>query len=107
MHALSLPIPDAYTFFNSISGGPTEPATASFDIWWHTPTVTEHLRNEEEGLAATLRDVATAISFSVESANFAFVSDPPEKSQTLYAQIGYEANAVYLPSEEGMATPTA
>jgi hypothetical protein len=67
----------------------------------------EHLRNEEQGFAATLLDVATAISFSVESANFAFVSDPPEKSLALYARIGYEANGVYLPSEEGMATPTA
>jgi hypothetical protein len=107
MHALSLDIPDAYTFFSSIAGGPTEPATASFDIWWHSPTVTEHLRNDEQGFAATLLDVATAISFSVESADFAFVSDPPETSQALYARIGFEANGTYLPAAEGMATPTS
>ncbi len=107
MHALSLPLTDSYTFGNSISGGPTEPATASFDVWWHSPTSTEQLHNDEQGFAATLLDVMSGVSFSVETADFAFVSDPPDKSQTLYGRIGYEANGVYLPPEEGMATPTA
>ena len=107
MHALSLPLTDSYTFGNSISGGPTEPATASFDVWWHSPTSTEQLHNDEQGFAATLLDVTSGVSFSVETADFAFVSDPPDKSQTLYGRIGYEANGVYLPPEEGMATPTA
>ena len=91
---------------SSIVGGLTEPGTATFDFWWHSPTVTELVRNEEQGFAATLLDVATAISFSVETADFAFQSDPPEKSQALYARIGYSANGVYLPPEGGMATPT-
>jgi hypothetical protein len=107
MHALSLPIPDAYTFFSSIAGGPTEPGTATVDIWWHSPSMTEQVRNEEQGFAATLLDVATAISFSVETAEFAFQGDPPKKSQALYARIGYSANGLYLPPEEGMALPTA
>jgi hypothetical protein len=65
------------------------------------------VRNEEQGFVATLLDVATAISFSVESENFAFISDPPEASQALYARIGFEANGAYLPPETGMATPTS
>lgn len=107
MHALSLEIPDTYTFGNAAARGPQEMARVSFDVWWHSPTATEHLRNEEQGFAATLVDVASAISFSAESETFAFVSDPPEMSQALYARIGYEANGVYLPPEGGMATPTA
>jgi hypothetical protein len=105
MHALSLPISDGYNVISSISGGPTEPATVSFDVWWHSPITTEHLRNDEQGFAATLLDVASAISFSAENANFAFVSDPPDTSQTLYARIGFEANGVFLPPAEVPATP--
>ena len=107
MHALSLSLIDSYTFGSSISGGPTEPATVSFDVWWHSPTATEQLHNDEQGFAATLLDVTSGVSFSVESADFAFVSDAPNTSRSLFARIGYEANGVYLPPEEGMATPTA
>jgi hypothetical protein len=84
-----------------------EPATASFDVWWHSPTSTEQLHDEEQGFAATLLDLMSGVSFSAETADFAFVSDPPDKSQSLFARIGYEANGVYLPPEGGMATPTA
>jgi hypothetical protein len=97
MHALSLEIPDTYTFANAAARGPQEMARVSFDVWWHTPTAVEHHRNEEQGFAATLLDVASAISFSAESDTFAFVSDPPDKSTPLYARIGFEANGVYLP----------
>ena len=55
----------------------------------------------------TLLDVASSISFSAESEGFAFVSDPPESSQALYARIGYEANGVFLPTAGTLATPTA
>jgi hypothetical protein len=109
MHALSLEIPDTFTFANAAARGPVEMARVSFDVWWHTPTAVEHLRNEEQGFAGTLLDVASAISFSAESDTFAFVSDPPEKSQALYARIGYEANGVFLPAEGPLpaVTPTS
>jgi hypothetical protein len=107
MHALSLEIPDTYTFANAAARGPQEMARVSFDVWWHSPTAVEHIRNEEQGFAATLLDVASSISFSAESESFAFVSDPPDMSQALYARIGYEANGVFLPPEGVAATPTA
>ena len=107
MHARSQSLTDSYTFENSISSGPTEPATASFDVYWHSPKSTEQLHNAEQGFAATLLDVVSGVAFSVENADFAFVSDPPDKSQTLYGRIGYEANGVFLPPEGGLATPTA
>ena len=107
MHALSLEIPDTYTFTNAFARGAQEMARVSFDVWWHSPKGTEHIRNDEQGFAATLLDVESSISFSAESETFAFVSDPPEKSQALYARIGYEANGVFLPPEGGLATPTS
>jgi hypothetical protein len=107
MHALSLEIPDTYTFFNAAARGPQEMAQVSFDVWWHSPSATEQVRNDEQGFAATLLEVESAISFSAESENFAFISDPPDKSQALYARIGFEANGAFLPPDGGMATPTA
>jgi len=107
MHSRSLEMPDTYTFANAAVRGPQEMARVSFDVWWHSPTATEHLRNEEQGFAATLLEVESAISFSAESDTFAFVSDPPEKSQALYARIGYEANGVFLPPAGLPATPTS
>ena len=83
MHALSMEIPDTYTFFNAFARGPQEMARVSFDVWWHSPKSTEHIRNEEQGFAATLLDVESAISFSAESDSLGFISDPPDRSQAL------------------------
>ncbi len=109
MHARSLDIPDSYNVFDSIAGGPAEPAQVSFDVLWHSPTAVEQLRDEAVGFAATLLDVTSTIWFATENADFAFVSDPPDTAQTLYARIGFEANGVFLPPA-GMpaaATPTS
>lgn len=109
MHARSLDIPDSYNVVDSILGGPSEPAKVSFDVVWHSPTAVEHLRDEAVGFAAMLLEVSSTIWFATENADFAFVSDPPETAQSLYARIGFEANGVFLPPA-GMpapATPTS
>lgn len=105
MHALSMEMPDTYTFANAAVRGPQEMAQVSFDVWWHSPSGVEHIRNEEQGFAATLLEVQSAIAFSAESETFGFVSDPPEASEALYARIGYEANGIFLPPEGMPATP--
>jgi hypothetical protein len=105
MHVQSLDVLDGYNFGNLISGGPTAPATVSFDIWWHTPKAVEQISDATATFANTLLDVTSAISFTARTADFAFVSDPPDTSQTIYARIGYEANGVYFPA--AAATPVA
>jgi hypothetical protein len=110
MHVQSLEVLEAYTFPNMISGGPTVPATVSFDIWWHTSKAVEQLSDATATFANTLLDVTSTISFTARTADFAFVSDPPDTAQTLYARIGYEANGVFFPAEVGTpvaGTPTA
>jgi hypothetical protein len=97
MHVRSLEVIDGYSFASLTSGGPSEPATVSFDIWWHTPTAVEHLRDETQGFAATLLDVTSEIAFTAQTAEFAFASDAPGASETLYGRIGFEANGVFLP----------
>jgi len=108
MHVSNLDVIDGYSFGNLVAGGPSEPATVGFDIWWHTPTAVEQLRDESQGFAATLLEVTSEIAFTAQTADFAFASDPPAASETLYARIGFEANGIYLPPAGAPteATPT-
>jgi hypothetical protein len=92
MHVQSLDVLDGYNLFNLVPGGPSAPATVSFDVWWHTPTAVEQLSDATNGFAATLLDVTSAISFTARTADFAFVSDPPDTATSIFARIGYEAN---------------
>jgi hypothetical protein len=105
MHVQSLEVLDGYNVFSSIGGGPTEPATVSFDVWWHTPTAVEQLSDATVGFAATLLDVTSAIAFTARTADFAFVSDPPDTATSIFARIGYEANGTFFPAPAG--TPAA
>lgn len=105
MHVESMEVLDGYNFFNLVSGGPTAPATVSFDIWWHTPTAVEQLNDATATFVATLLDVTSTIAFTARTPDFAFVSDPPDTAQTLFARIGYEANGVFFPGTGG--TPVA
>jgi hypothetical protein len=109
MHVPSLDVIDGYNFFSLLSGGPSEPANVSFDVWWHTPTAVEHLRDETQGFAATLLDVTSEIAFTAQTADFAFASDAPGASQTLYGRIGFEANGLFLPPADAteVATPVS
>ena len=105
MHVERLEVIEGYNFFNWIAGGPTEPATVSFDIWWHTPTAVENLSDATQGFAATLLDVTSSIAFTARTADFAFVSDPPDTANSIFARIGYEANGIFFPGAGG--TPVA
>ena len=110
MHVQSIEVIDGFNFFNLVSGGPTAPATVSFDAWWHSPTATEQLSDAAAGFAATLLDVTSAIAFTTATADFAFVSDPPDTAESIFARIGYEANGVFFPGSGATpvaATPTA
>lgn len=111
MHVRSLDVIDGYSFSSLLSGGPSEPATVSFDVWWHTPTAVEHLRDETQGFAATLLDVTSEIAFTARTADFAFVSDSPNSGESIFARIGFEANGAFLPPAgtpvPDQATPTS
>jgi hypothetical protein len=99
---------DAHTIPESLSkpeGGPSVPATVSFDVWWGDPTGTKQVADPAAGFAGTFLEVATAIAFTAETADFAFVSDPPDTSQGLFGWLGYETNGAYAPAPA--ATPTA
>ena len=109
MHVEHVEVLDQYNFGSSISGGPSEPATVSFDVYWHTPVAVEQLRDETQGFAATLLDVTSTIAFTARTADFAYASDGPDTATSLFARIGYSANGVYLPPDDvpDIATPVS
>lgn len=105
MHVRSLEMLDSYTIPNNLAGGPAEPATVDFDLSWSDPGSAQTLENAEQGFAGTFLSVTTAIQWSARTADFAFVSDPPQTSTSEFGLLGFEANGVYFASTGELATP--
>jgi hypothetical protein len=105
MHVRDYELVDAYKVPNALTGGPTEPATVTFDVYWSDPTAMLQLADAAEQVAGTFLDVSGALEFSAKTADFAFVSDEAATSQSDFARIGYEANGAFFPTMGGTPTP--
>ena len=105
LHVRELAVLDSYTVPNVLSGGPSEPATVTFDVYWYDPTTVESSVNAEQGFGGTFLDVTSALEWSGQTAEFAFASDPASTSTNLHGLIGYEANGVFLQTMVGTPTP--
>ncbi|MGH2617406.1 MAG: hypothetical protein ACRDJC_19405 [Thermomicrobiales bacterium] len=105
LHVRELAVQDVYNIPNALGGGPSEPATVTFDVYWFNPTAVENIVNTEQGFAGTFLDVTSALEFSAQTADFAYASDPATASTSLFGRIGYEANGVFLPAMGGTPTP--
>jgi hypothetical protein len=105
MHVREYDVVDSYNVPNGLTGGPTEPATVTFDVYWSDPTAVLQLADAAEQVAGTFLDVAAALEFSAQTADFAFVSDAAATSQSVSARIGYEANGAFFPTMGGTPTP--
>lgn len=105
MHVNDLSVVDAYNVPNSLQQGASEPANATFDVYWNDPTATLQAEDTAEQVAGTFLEVAGQLEFSASTADFAFVSDPASTSHSLFARLGYEANGAYYSASDG--TPTA
>jgi hypothetical protein len=107
LHMRELELLDSYSIPNNIAGGPTEPATVGFELYWSNPTAVTSEVNTAQGYAGTFLDVTSALEWSGQTAEFVFVSDPASTSTSLFGLIGYEANGAFLPSPGSLATPTS
>lgn len=106
MRVQSLEMLDSSTIQNNLAGGPALPATVEFELTWSAPTAVTSVVSAEQGFTGTFLDVTSALQWSAETAEFAFVSDPPLTSTSQFGQIGYEANGVYFDAEAKPGTPT-
>ena len=105
LHVREMKLLDSYSIPNALGGGPSEPATVTFDVYWFDPTAVNSLANSEQGFAGTFLDVTSALEWSAQTADFAFASDPAATSTSLHGRIGYEANGVYFQTITGTPAP--
>jgi hypothetical protein len=89
-------IEDYGTFLNSLFGGPSDPATVSFEVHWAGASPQERVvdtAGEMEG--QFIRNAAT-MEWSATTANYKFVSQPASTSSSLFAEIAHERNGVFF-----------
>jgi hypothetical protein len=89
-------VEDYGDFLNSLFGGPSEPATVSFEIHWAGKFPPQHVVNtagEMEGYF--IRNAAT-MEWSATTAKYEFVSQPASTSSSLFAEIGHERNGGFF-----------
>jgi hypothetical protein len=81
---------------SSIKGGPTVPATVSFDVTWGPPLARATLRDEAQGWAGEFVETESRIAWSARQEGFAYQSDPIGTSTSVWGVIGRERNGVFL-----------
>lgn len=86
-------------------GGPLAPATVSFDITWGSPKATRQISDEKDRFAGTFADGIATVSFTAQTGDFYFVSDPGTTSKSELSWLGYETAGVYYPTP--MGTPAS
>ena len=89
-------IEDYGTFLNSLFGGPSEPATASFEIHWAGRSPREHVVNTAGEMEGEFIRNAATMEWSATTTNYHFVSHPASTSSSLFAEIGHERNGVFF-----------
>ena len=82
---------------NDLQHGPSVPATASFDVQWSGKGSQFQLRDAANGFRGEFVETLQAtIAWSAQESGFTFVSDPPETSQAVFAELGREHNGVFF-----------
>jgi hypothetical protein len=95
----SLAIPDFTDFANGVTGGPSIPGVATFNVQWGGTTSTTSVRVPAQTFEGTYFQDTATIEFSVASPmqnNFTFTSDAASTSTSLFAEIGLERNGVFF-----------
>ena len=89
------PMPDFFTFVGSITGGPSVPATVSFEVRWSGVKARHKFDNKRLDFAGQFVVGDATIVWSARQAGFTFQSDPAATSTTVYAELGHERNGVF------------
>jgi hypothetical protein len=112
----NLAVEDYGTLATAIfAGGPSVPATVSFDLHWQmlaAPDVTHFkVRDAAQGFAGEFWESETAgaatLAWSASEAGFAFASDPAATSSSYFAELGHERNGVFFPQGSALTARRA
>jgi hypothetical protein len=96
MRVTDLAIPDARDNRGSIVGGPSVPATVSFEVDWDNPIARATLRNEEGRWGGEFAETQSRVAFSARQEGFTYQSDPANTSTTVGGVVGHERNGVFF-----------
>ena len=89
-------IRDYGNFLNSLFGGPSEPATASFEVHWAGRSPRQHVVNAAGEMEGQFIRNAATMEWSATTARYKFVSQPASTSSSLFAEIAHERNGVFF-----------
>jgi hypothetical protein len=82
---------------NSQALGAAVPAAITYDLRWSGPVKREaSVLDQENGFRGLFKENQATLSWSVSETGFIFVSDAANTSTTVFAQLGREANGIFL-----------
>jgi len=89
-------IQDYGTFVNSLFGGPSEPATVSFEVHWAGRSPRQRVVDSAGEMEGQFIRNAATMEWSATTAKYEFVSQPAGTSSSLFAEIGHERNGAFF-----------
>jgi len=92
----SLEIMDHHDLVNSLTRGPSIPATTSFDVRWSGVKRRFRVQDAANGFEGTFVETAATIEWVSSDEHVFFVSDPADTSTTVAAVLGRERNGVFF-----------
>ncbi len=95
MHLENYAIPDFFDLKHGLTGGPSVPATVSFETRWSGVTKRGLRSNEDLRFAGDFVLGSATTAWSAREDGFAFESDAAETSHSLGAVIGRERNGMF------------
>ena len=87
---------DAGNVLNALQGGPTKPATVSFEMRWAATGQPMALTDPVHQFTGEFFVSDLTIQWSAKGEGFAFESDPADTSVNLRAVLGRERNGVFF-----------
>ena len=92
----SAEVEDYGNFLNSLSGGPSELATVSFEVHWAGRSPRQRVVNTAGEMEGQFIRNAATMEWSATTASYKFVSQPAKTSSSLFAEIGHERNGAFF-----------
>ena len=92
-----VPVLDAHDIKNALTGGPTVPATVSFDIEWSNVLEQAKVTNEMQSFTGQFWKTGATIKWSSQNQDgFSFDSEAPDPKRNVYSVIGHIHNGVFF-----------
>jgi hypothetical protein len=99
MRLTNFAIPDFGDFFSAVTGGPTVPGRATFDIRWLGGGPRKTVRDATNNFEETLVEGSAVIQWTATNTNgYRYTAGPTTDSTTLYAAVGHEKNGRFFRS---------